>query len=171
MKPSYIIFDAVGITDQVESNYAKLRTMIAWQHSYPERLKFNNFEDVVFCASHHGLLEANIAPYLAKKLDEADNVIILASERLNIKSGILNWQVDYARRNNLPFIVAYVGLDRIDYDAIDAHASWLPVNLQKAQKEGLKIVHIPFTLDKIERACKNFSKERGVYGITGKTIY
>ena len=171
MKPTYIIFDATGIINQQKSNYGALRSLSAWQHSFPDRFKFNDLEDVLFCATHSELEESRIWTYLQKKMDESDNVLILASENLKVTSSILNKQVDYAVRKNIPVIVTYVGLDRLNSDSIDACVSWLPTNLKKAQKEGLKIVHIPFTMDKIERACKNFSKERAMYGLTGKTIY
>lgn len=171
MLSTYIIFDATGISDQQNSNYPYLATLSAWQHSYPERFKFSDLEDVLFCATHSYQDDGTLRGYLQKKLDQADSVIILASEKLRTDSTILNWQVEHAIRLNIPVIVTYVGIDKLSVEMLPALQNRLPQALAKGIAHGVKVAHIPFTMDKIERACKNFSKENRVYAWTGQTIY
>lgn len=170
-QPTYIIFDATGISDHQNSNFPFLNTLSAWQHSYPERFKFNDLVDVLFCSTHSLQDDGTLRGYLQNKIDQADNVLILASELLRKDSTILNWQVNYAISRNIPIIVTYVGEDKLSAEMLPALQNRLPQALVKAIAQGTKVAHIPFTMDKIERACKNYSKERAVYAWTGNTIY
>ena len=172
-KQTYIAFDAYGISDPVNSNWVNYRNLMAWQNSYPNRFHFNCIKDLEFAHTHPVMVESTLRPYLQKKMEAADNLMIMASPVLNVKSDILNWQIQHAVNIlHLPIVVAYVGLSCMEADTIDRYRCWLPEKLVELIDMGAaKVAHIPFSMDKVERACKQFSKHDWVYPWTGKTIY
>ena len=172
-KQTYIAFDAYALHDQVNSNWSNFRTLHAWQHSYQNRFSFNDLADIDFAMDHPAMIESTLRPYLTKKMEVADNLLVIASPVTDIKSGILNWQIHQAVNfYHLPVVVAYAGLSSIDSQRIDQYVCWLPEKLVQLIADGsAKVAHIPLTMDKVERACKNFSKQEFLYPWNGKTIY
>ena len=171
---TYIAFDAYGIKDKLNSNWPYLRNLLAWQHSFPERFGFNDLEDMV---KLHELgddpLETRIQKFLIKKIEAADNLLVVSSAQMNVESPILNWQIKQAVQTyRLPVIVAYAGVSALTPGVIEENLCHLPVKLREYMAEGsAKVAHVPLNMDKVERACKFYSRREGHYAWSDKTIF
>ena len=170
---TYIAFDAQGISQSGNRDMRNYAHVMTWQKSYPTRFDFVNLYDIQFNSQHKELVESTVRPFLAKKMEQAENLMLLVSHDTDVNSPILNWQIQQAvNRHHLPVIVAYEGEKSITEDTIRNHEDWLPTSLRKlmAQK-AVKIAHIPFQSGKIECACKTFSNKSFCYPWTDRTIF
>lgn len=171
---TFIAFDAYGIKDKVHSNWPYLRNLLAWQHSFPERFGFNDLDDMIKLTElGDDLLETRIQKFLIKKIEAADNVLVVSSDQMNVESSILNWQIRQAVQTyRLPVIVAYAGVNAVTPGVIEENLCHLPVKLRQYMDEGsAKVAHVPLTMDKVERACKFYSLREGHYAWSDRTIF
>mgnify|MGYP002519445272 FL=1 len=170
---TYIAFDVDGVRDPINSNFHTFQQMEEWQRLSPSRFHFLNTCEIDFTSQHDDLVDSTLKRRFLSIMEEADNLVVMASPVLNVESPLLNWQISLAvNRYRLPVIVCYVGLDKVDDDTIKTFWAWLPAKIKKyIGRSSAKICHIPLTKDKLERALGAFSVRTGTYPWDATTIY
>lgn len=170
---TYIAFDAHGVSQSLGRDLKNYTHVMTWQKSYPTRFDFVNLHDIRFTSQHSGLVDTTVRTYLEKKMEQAENLLILVSEDTNVDSPILNWQITRSvNRHHLPVIVAYEGESSITTEVIARRAHKLPTALRHLMSQNaVKVAHIPFQSGKIESACKHFSSRAARYPWSTSTIF
>lgn len=172
-KGTYIAFDANAVQDTVNSNMHTFRQLEEWEKNYPNRFRFVNIHEIEFSSQHDDLLESTTKSRFLKLMEEADNLLVVASPVLNTESHILNWQISRCvNRFHLPVIIAYAGLEELGEDSVQKYWTWLPQKFKKyIGLDSARMAHIPLTRDKLERALNTFSVDRQFYPWNSTTIY
>jgi len=172
-KGTYIAFDADAVQDAVNSNMHTFRQLKEWEKNHPSRFHFVNMHEIQFSSEHDDLLESTTKSRFLKLMEEADNLLVVASPVLNTESHILNWQISRCvNRFHLPVIIAYAGLEELDEDSVQKYWTWLPQKFKKyIGLDSARMAHIPLTRDKLERALNTFSVDRQFYPWNSTTIY
>lgn len=170
---TYVAFDATGVFDHEHSNFYTFHRMREWEQQHPGRFHFLNMEDIDFSAEHDDQIDSTQKVYFLKKMQEADNLLVLASPVMNVESPILNWQISKAvNRFHLPVIVAYVGVENVFEKTIFDYHHFLPNKVRKyISRDSAPMAHIPLTKDKLERALSAFSVREGLYPWNSTTIF
>lgn len=170
---TYIAYDAAGILNPERSNYHVLQWLEALQKRFPNRFHFVNLDDIMFSSRHDDLVDSTMKSRMLQLMAQADNMLVIPSDRLNTESLILNWQISRCiNRFHLPFIVAYAGLEHFDEGDVQKYWNWLPVKIKKyINTDTARMAHIPCTIDKLERALGYFSLRTRTYPWHTTTIY
>lgn len=170
---TYVAYDADGVFDHVNSNLRTFRQLHAWQRMHPDRFNFLNMWEINFSSEHDDLVDSNVKTWLLKVMAQADNLLVLVSKITNVESPILNWQISKAvNRFHLPVIIAYVGKERLDDNAVEDNWSRLPNKIRKyIGRDSARMCHIPLTQDKLERALGLFAVGSGTYPWNSTTIF
>ena len=170
---TYIAFDATGVVDHVNSNLHTFHQLEEWQRSNPNRFHFLNTTEINFSSEHDDLVDSTIKRHFLDIMEEADNLVVMASPVMNVESPILNWQISRAvNRFRLPVIVCYVGLENVDEKTIRNYWAWLPNKIRKyIGLDSARMCHVPLTRDKLERALGAFSVRDGSYPWNSTTIF
>lgn len=170
---TYIAFDCTGVRDAENSNLPTFKRLNQWKQMNPDRYNFANLEDIKFAATHDEILENNLKHNLLEKMKRADNMIIVASDKLNTESYMLNWQISRAVNGlHMPVIVCYAGLTSMTDELMRDHEKWLPNKIKKyMRRKSARIAHIPLTKDKLERALNAYSRNEGLYPWDESTIF
>ena len=173
MNRTYVAYDATGMVDHVNSNLHSFQQMQVWQRNQPGRFSFLNMDAIDFSSEHDDWLDTTLKRQLLDVMQEADNLLVLASPVINVASPILNWQISRGvNRFHLPVVVAYAGLDRVDEGVVRKYWTWLPEKVRKyIARDSAYIAHIPFTQDKLERALKAYSVRDRLYPWHSVTIF
>ena len=171
---TYIVFDAQGVS-RSDNRYLHLFRQIAeWQRMFPGRFRFLNLETIAFAAQHDDVLDSTIKARMEREMGEADNMLVLVSPLQDTESPVLNWQISRGvNRFHLPVVIAYAGLEKVEEDTIRECWNWLPRKFKKyiTRYPWARMAHIPLTMDKLERALKNYSAERQKYPWDAETIF
>ncbi len=172
-KGTYIAFDANAVQDTVNSNMHTFRQLEEWEKNYPNGVRLVNIHEIEFSSQHDDLLESTTKSRFLKLMEEADNLLVVASPVLNTESHILNWQISRCvNRFHLPVIIAYAGLEELGEDSVQKYWTWLPQKFKKyIGLDSARMAHIPLTRDKLERALNTFSVDRQFYPWNSTTIY
>ena len=172
-KGTYIAFDADAVQDSVNSNMHTFRQLEEWEKNHPSRFHFVNMHEIQFSSEHDDLLESTTKSRFLKLMEEADNLLVIASPVINTESHILNWQISRCvNRFHLPVIIAYAGLEELGEDSVQKYWTWLPQKFKKyIGLDSARMAHIPLTRDKLERALNTFSVYRQFYPWNSTTIY
>ena len=170
---TYVAYDADGVIDHENSNLRTFHQLQAWQRMHPERFHFLNMQEINFSSEHDDLVDSNVKTLLLKVMEKADNLLVLVSKITNVESPILNWQISKAvNRFHLPVIIAYVGKEHLDDNAVEDNWSRLPNKIRKyIGRDSARMCHIPLTPDKLERALGLFSVGSGTYPWNSTTIF
>ena len=170
---TYIAFDAQGVLDHEHSNLHYFQQMHEWQRQYPQRYNFLNMQDIDFSSMHDDLVDSTFKVCCLRQMEGADNLLVLASDLMNVESATLNWQISRAvNRFRLPVVVAYVGHDKLDDNSIKDWWPHLPNKVRKyIGRDSAYMAHVPFTKDKLERALAAYSVKRGLYPWNSTTIF
>ena len=170
---TYVAYDADGVFDHVNSNLHTFQQLHAWQRMHPDRFHFLNMEEINFSSEHDDLVDSNVKTWLLKVMAQADNLLVIVSKVTNVESPILNWQISRAvNRFHLPVIIAYVGKERLDDNAVEDNWSRLPNKIRKyIGRDSARMCHIPLTQDKLERALGLFAVGSGTYPWNSTTIF
>ena len=170
---TYVAYDADGVFDHVNSNLRTFRQLHAWQRMHPDRFHFLIMWEINFSSEHDDLVDSNVKTWLLKVMAQADNLLVLVSKITNVESPILNWQISKAvNRFHLPVIIAYVGKERLDDNAVEDNWSRLPNKIRKyIGRDSARMCHIPLTQDKLERALGLFAVGSGTYPWNSTTIF
>lgn len=175
MKPraTYIAFDADAVQDVVNSNLHTFRQLAEWERRYPTRFNFVNMQEIEFSSQHDDLLETTTKSRFLKLMEQADNLLVVASPVLNTESHILNWQISRCvNRFHLPVIIVYAGLTELNDESIQKFWTWLPNKPRKyIGLDSARMAHIPLTRDKLERALNTFSVSDQFYPWNSTTIF
>ena len=140
---------------------------------YPDRFHFLNMEEINFSSEHDDLVDSTVKTMLLGIMAKADNLLVLVSKITNVESPILNWQISKAvNRFHLPVIIAYVGKQHLDDNAVEDNWSRLPNKIRKyIGRDSARMAHIPLTQDKLERALGTFAVGTGTYPWNSTTIF
>ncbi len=170
---TYIAFDSVAVLNHENSNLHLFHQLADWQKRYPNRFQFVNLESIDFSSLHDDLVDTTIKSNFLKIMAQADNLLIVISERTNVDSPMLNWQISRCvNRFKLPVIIAYAGETALDKDAVQTFWSRLPQKIKKyIGRDSARMCHIPLTMDKVERALGTFSNKTNVYPWDSTTIF
>ena len=175
MRPrgTYIAFDADAVQDAVNSNMHTFRQLEEWEKNHPSRFRFVNMHEIQFSSEHDDLLESTTKSRFLKLMEEADNLLVVASPVLNTESHILNWQISRCvNRFHLPVIIAYVGKKQLDDNSVEDNWAKLPNKIRKyIGRDSARMCHIPLTQDKLERALGTFSVGAQTYPWNSTTIF
>ena len=110
---TYVAFDAQGVYDHEHSNLHYHQQMREWQRQYPQRYAFLNMQDIDFSSMHEDLIDSTFKVRCLRQMAEADNLLVLASDLMNVESTTLNWQISRAvNRFRLPVASASARLRR-----------------------------------------------------------
>ena len=172
-KKTYIAFDAMGVINHEFSNFAAFLQLERYEKTYGNRFDFVNMDEIKFAAEHEGMLTTTLQQRFVKDMREADNVLVVASPVVNVDSEILSWQIRTAvYRHRLPLIVAYAHHESLSDEDIQNHHVWLPQAVREmVEGNHAYVAHVPFTIDKLERALKTFSAKEQVYPWSATTIF
>lgn len=170
---TYVAFDTVGVADPVNSNLPSFRQIREWERQNPDRFHFLNMEEIEFISEHDDLIDSTLKNRFLHLMESADNLLVLSSNRMNVESPMLNWQISRAvNRFRLPVIVAYVGQEKVNDDTIKTEWNHLPNKIRKyIGRDSANMVHIPLTKDKLERALGYFSARKEQYSWNSTTIF
>ncbi len=170
---TYVAFDAQGVLDHEHSNLHYFKQMQEWQRQYPQRYNFLNMQDIDFSSMHDDLVDSTFKVRCLRRMEEADNLLVLASDLMNVESVTLNWQISRAvNRFHLPVIVAYVGFDHLVDASIKDNWTHLPNKIRKyIGRDSAYMAHVPLTKDKLERALGAYSVKKGMYPWNSTTIF
>lgn len=170
---TYVAFDSQGVFDHEHSNLHSFKQMQEWQRLYPQRFNFLNMQDINFSSMHDDLIDSLFKVNCLRLMDQADNLLVLASNVMNVESPTLNWQISRAvNRFRLPVVVAYVGFDSLTQDSVRDNWANLPNKVRKyIGLDSARMAHVPFTSDKLERALGFFSVRTGTYPWNSTTIF
>ena len=170
---TYVAFDAQGVYDHEHSNLHYHQQMREWQRQYPQRYAFLNMQDIDFSSMHEDLIDSTFKVRCLRQMAEADNLLVLASDLMNVESTTLNWQISRAvNRFRLPVIVAYVGYDSLVDASVKHNWANLPNKVRKyIGRDSAYMAHVPFTKDKLERALGAYSVKKGLYPWNSTTIF
>ena len=170
---TYVAYDADGVLDHINSNLRTFHQLHAWQRMYPDRFHFLNMEEINFSSEHDDLVDSTVKTMLLGIMAKADNLLVLVSKITNVESPILNWQISQAvNRFHLPVIIAYVGKQHLDDNAVEDNWSRLPNKIRKyIGRDSARMAHIPLTQDKLERALGTFAVGTGTYPWNSTTIF
>jgi len=157
----------------VNSNLHTYKQLEEWQRNNPSRFHFLNTTEIDFSSEHDDMVDSTVKRHYLALMEQADNIVVMASAVLNVESPILNWQISRAvNRYRLPVIVCYVGLEQVDQKTIQDFWTWLPNKVRKyIGRDSAKMCHIPLTKDKLERAMGTFSVRDGIYPWDSTTIF
>lgn len=170
---TYVAYDAVGVLDHEHSNLRTFQQLHAWQRIHPERFRFLNIDEIYFSSEHDDLVDSTVKSHLLSVMSKADNLLVLVSRVTNVESPILNWQISKAvNRFHLPVVIAYVGKEQLNDNAVDENWAHLPNKIRKyIGRDSARMAHIPLTADKLERALGTFSVGAGIYPWNSQTIF
>ena len=170
---TYVAFDAQGVYDHEHSNLHYHQQMREWQRQYPQRYAFLNMQDIDFSSMHEDLIDSTFKVRCLRQMAEADNLLVLASDLMNVESTTLNWQISRCvNRYHLPVIVAYADETVLDETSVNKFWSRLPVKIKKyIGRDSARMCHVPLTMDKLERALGTFSVRDNMYPWNSTTIY
>lgn len=173
MHKTYVAYDATGVLDHEHSNLHTFQQIQEWNRLHPNRFDFLNMEEINFSSEHDDLVDSTVKSNFLRLMQEADNLLVLASPVMDVESPILNWQISKAvNRFRLPVIVAYVGIDKLSEDDIHTYWDRLPNKVRKyIGRDSARMAHIPLTRDKLERALSTYSMTKGIYPWNSKTIF
>ena len=87
---TYVAFDAQGVYDHEHSNLHYYQQMREWQRQYPQRYAFLNMQDIDFSSMHEDLIDSTFKVRCLRQMAEADNLLVLASDLMNVESTTLN---------------------------------------------------------------------------------
>jgi hypothetical protein len=124
---------------------AYYRTMLMWKANDNIDFNFYNAHDLNYArdSSH----EESIKRQLRERMQNAKHFILLVGESTRYLTKFVKWEVEYARKLDLPMIVSNLNGTR-DYDASRC-PSWV-VDTETST------VHIAFGKDIIKHALDNF---------------
>ena len=124
-------------------------------------------------AQRLALVDSTVKNTLLGIMAKADNLLVIVSKITNVESPILNWQISKAvNRFHLPVIIAYVGKQHLDDNAVEDNWSRLPNKIRKyIGRDSARMAHIPLTQDKLERALGTFAVGAGTYPWNSTTIF
>ena len=170
---TYVAYDATGVLDHVNSNLRTFKQLHAWQRMHPDRFHFLNMDVINFSSEHDDLVDSTVKNWLLSVMEKADNLLVLVSPVTNVESPILNWQISKAvNRFHLPVIIAYVGKQQLNDNAVEDNWSRLPNKIRKyIGRDSARMCHIPLTQDKLERALGTFSVGAQTYPWNSTTIF
>lgn len=170
---TYVAFDADGVLDHQNSNYATFHQMREWERLHPERFHFLNMDEIYLSSEHDDLVDSTLKTRFLRLMAEADNLLVLSSPRMNVESPILNWQISKAvNRFRLPVIVAYVEQEKLHESSIEENWAFLPNKIRKyIGRDSAYMAHIPLTMDKLERSLGYFSVRKQSYAWNATTIF
>jgi hypothetical protein len=170
---TYVAYDADGVLDHVNSNLRTFQQLHAWQRMYPKRFCFLNMDEINFSSEHDDLVDSTVKNHLLEVMAKADNLLVLVSNITNVESPILNWQISKAvNRFHLPVIIAYVGKEQLNDNAVQDNWSRLPNKIRKyIGRDSARMCHIPLTQDKLERALGAFAVGAQTYPWNSTTIF
>ena len=170
---TYVAYDADGVLDHINSNLRTFHQLNAWQRMHPDRFRFLNMEEINFSSEHDDLVDSTVKNTLLGIMAKADNLLVIVSKITNVESPILNWQISKAvNRFHLPVIIAYVGKQHLDDNAVEDNWSRLPNKIRKyIGRDSARMAHIPLTQDKLERALGTFAVGAGTYPWNSTTIF
>lgn len=173
MNKTYVAFDAQGVLDHEHSNLHFFQQMQEWQRQFPQRYNFLNMQDIDFSSMHDDLVDSTFKVRCLKLMESADNLLVLASDLMNVESATLNWQISRAvNRFHLPVVVAYVGYDKLTDASIKDNWPHLPNKVRKyIGRDSAYMAHVPFTKDKLERALGAYSVKKGMFPWNSTTIF
>lgn len=170
---TYVAYDATGVLDHENSNLRTFQQLHAWQRMHPDRFRFLNIDEIYFSSEHDDLVDSNVKTRLIALMAQADNLLVLVSPVTNVESPMLNWQISRAvNRFHLPVIIAYVGRNQLEDNAVEENWTCLPNKIRKyIGRDSARMCHIPLTQDKLERALGTFSVGAQTYPWNSTTIF
>ncbi len=172
-KGTYVAYDAEGVYDHELSNLHTFVQLQRWQNENPSAFNFLNMQEIMFSSMHDDLVDSTLKVALLRKMECADNLLVLASDVMNVKSPILNWQISRAvNRFHLPVVVAYVNKDRVTQEIIDNYRLHIPAKICKyMDRDSARMAHVPLSRDKLARALAAYSLSANEYPWDSTTIY
>ena len=140
---------------------------------HPDRFRFLNIDEIYFSSEHDDLVDSTVKTRLIALMAQADNLLVLVSPVTNVESPMLNWQISRAvNRFHLPVIIAYVGRNHLEDNAVEENWTCLPNKIRKyIGRDSARMCHIPLTQDKLERALGTFSVGAQTYPWNSTTIF
>lgn len=166
---TYVAFDGQGVLNhQHNQAYHVYQTLKAGENT----LRFITDHDISF-EDITDITSDVLKRRLEGRMQQADNLLILASEDSDVNNPLLNWEVETAIHTyHLPVVVAYVEAPALSNSTIQLVHNWLPVSLQQLIKENqIRVAHVRWTMDKVLAACNKYSRTKDVYPPFSRYIF
>jgi len=151
---TYIAFDG-------DSDLMSYRTIQSWIANQGLSSVLRDAHDVN--EARDDSLPESIINQLRERLDLSKILILLVGEKTKAnRKGILKYELQYALRNRLPILLAFIGFAETDSNIADLWKRYLHPKIPTVLTEAEEIYGLvsPFTRAAIERGVKTYSDQR-----------
>lgn len=166
---TYVAFDGGGDTDPTTGDIKYYNLMKSWSSAKQMNFVFGNSHLKTNQVRDTSRLDT-LRRTLSTRLKNSKNFLIILTDETKTFNLNLNWEIVKAYENELPFIVVYPGYNKIQNPT--QHSSKWPLELKKLiNAKAIKAIHIPFKLDPISAAIKQFSVVNNKYPNSSLSFY
>jgi len=150
---TYIAFDG-------DSDLMSYRTIQSWSANQAISFNLNDAHEVN--NARDDSLPESIINQLRERLDVSQIVILLVGDKTkNNRKGILKYELQYALRNKLPILLAFIGFEPDHKDVSDLWSKYLRPKIPTVLIDASEIYALvsPFTKAAVEHAVKTYSHQ------------
>ena len=148
---TYIAFDG-------DSDLMSYRTVQSW--SANQALSFNLNDAHNINDAKDDSLPQSIINQLRERLDVSKIVILLVGDRTKYnRKGILKYEIQYALRNKLPILLAFIGFEVAHSNTSELWSKYLRPKIPSVLLDAAEVYALvsPFTRPSVEHAVKTYS--------------
>lgn len=145
---NYIAFDG-------DESYMSYLNLLRWSADDSCEFSINNSHEINY--ANDDSLPDSIKKQLQQRLDKSKNMILIIDKAIKYnRKGIVEYEIKYAMRNNLPIILVYKGYSSTDNNTDSLWKNTLsmmiPKYLREAPKDNKYCLICPFAISIIHKA-------------------
>jgi hypothetical protein len=147
----YIAFDG-------DSDLMSYRTIQSWSANQALSFNLNDAHDVNYARDDS--LPQSIINQLRERLDRSKILILLVGDKTKYnRKGILKYELQYALRNKLPILLAFIGFEPTHAKTTDLWNRYLRNKIPSVLLEALEVYALvsPFTRVAVDHAVNTYS--------------
>lgn len=149
---TYIAFDGQGELNHSKSDIKYFNLLKGWNSS--ERINFIDSHEKNGNVRDSSLDETKKAS-LRERLNNSKQILIIISEDTRQTGSLLDYEIEYAKKIGLPFIICYAGVTKRNIHGDYKHR--LPSILRSyCDNSEIISIHVPFTESDIKLALDKY---------------